>query len=68
MNKISDLIGHKYRPRYSEQVPSGFEKLGTFWPPVLYRALRAEGVARWRAWLFWAGVRIGGTKQYAVHN
>ena len=35
---------------------------------VLYRALRAEGVARWRAWLFWAGVRIGGTKQYAVHN
>ena len=31
---------------------------------VLYRALRAEGVARWRAWLFWAGVRIGGTKQY----
>ncbi|VVO17173.1 DUF1353 domain-containing protein [Pseudomonas fluorescens] len=31
---------------------------------VLYRALRAEGVARWRAWLFWAGVRIGGSKQY----
>ncbi|UHC82252.1 DUF1353 domain-containing protein [Pseudomonas sp. NIBR-H-19] len=31
---------------------------------VLYRALRAEGVARWRAWLFWAGVRIGGAKQY----
>ena len=33
---------------------------------VLYRALRAEGVARWRAWLFWAGVRIGGTKQYTA--
>lgn len=31
---------------------------------VLYRALRAEGVARWRAWLFWVGVRIGGAKQY----
>lgn len=31
---------------------------------LLYRALRAEGVARWRAWMFWAGVRIGGAKQY----
>ena len=31
---------------------------------ILYRALRAEGVARWRAWLFWAGVRIGGAKRY----
>ena len=31
---------------------------------VLYRALRAEGVARWRARLFWAGVRIGGAKHY----
>ena len=31
---------------------------------VLYRALRAEGVARWRAWLFWAGVRLGGAKHY----
>lgn len=27
---------------------------------VLYRALRAEGVARWRASLFYIGVRIGG--------
>ncbi|MEQ7921128.1 DUF1353 domain-containing protein [Xanthomonas sp. WHRI 1810A] len=33
---------------------------------VLYRALRAEGVARWRAWLFWAGVRIGGAKNYTT--
>ena len=33
---------------------------------VLYRALRAEGVARWRAWLFWVGVRIGGAKQYSL--
>lgn len=31
---------------------------------VLYRALRAEGIARWRAWLFWAGVRLGGRKAY----
>lgn len=31
---------------------------------LLYRALRAEGVSRWRAWLFWAGVRLGGAKQY----
>ena len=31
---------------------------------VLYRALRAEGVARWRAYLFWLGVRIGGAKHY----
>lgn len=31
---------------------------------VLYRALRAEGVARWRTWLFWAGVRIGGSRNY----
>jgi hypothetical protein len=33
---------------------------------ILYRALRAEGVAKWRAWLFWAGVRIGGAKSYAA--
>ena len=31
---------------------------------VLYRALRAEGVARWRAYLFWLGVRIGGAKHF----
>lgn len=33
---------------------------------VLYRALRAEGVARWRAWLMWAGVRLGGGKHYTA--
>ena len=33
---------------------------------VLYRALRAEGVARWRAYLFWLGVRLGGAKQYTA--
>lgn len=31
---------------------------------VLYRALRSEGVARWRAWIFWAGVRLGGSRNY----
>lgn len=31
---------------------------------IFYRALLAEGVDRWRAWLFWSGVRIGGAKQY----
>lgn len=31
---------------------------------VLYRALRAEGVARWRAILFYIGVRIGGKSHY----
>lgn len=35
---------------------------------VLYRALRAEGIAKWRAWLFWAGVRIGGAKAFAKHR
>lgn len=32
---------------------------------VLYRALRAEGVAKWRAWLFYLGVRLGGSSHYA---
>ncbi|QEU28929.1 DUF1353 domain-containing protein [Pseudomonas luteola] len=31
---------------------------------VLYRALRAEGVARWRASLFYIGVRLGGKGYY----
>jgi len=31
---------------------------------IFYRALRAEGVARWRAWIFFAGVRIGGASSY----
>lgn len=35
---------------------------------VLYRALRAEGIAKWRAWLFWAGVRVGGQKAYMKHR
>lgn len=32
---------------------------------VLYRALRAEGVAKWRAWMFYAGVRIGGNAHFS---
>ena len=31
---------------------------------IFYRSLRAEGVARWRAALFWAGVRCFGSKYY----
>lgn len=31
---------------------------------VLYRALRAEGVAKWRAAMFWAGVRVFGASHY----
>lgn len=31
---------------------------------IFYEALRKEGVARWRAWMMWAGVRIGGKKAY----
>lgn len=31
---------------------------------VLFRALRAEGVALWRAYIFYAGVRIGGSKAF----
>lgn len=31
---------------------------------VLYRSLRAEGIAKWRAWLFWVGVRLGGSSSY----
>ena len=33
---------------------------------VLYRALRTEGVARWRAGLFWIGVRVGGSKHFGA--
>jgi len=31
---------------------------------VLYRGLRGEGVARWRAYLFWLGVRMGGGSRF----
>lgn len=31
---------------------------------VFYSALRSSGTARWRAWLMWGGVRIGGRKRY----
>ena len=35
---------------------------------VLFRALRAEGVARWLAWLFYIGVRLGGKRHYRGIN
>lgn len=31
---------------------------------IFYDALRAEGVAKWRAAIFWMGVRLGGSKAY----
>ena len=31
---------------------------------LFYRALRAEGIARWRAALFYAGVRVGGKSAF----
>lgn len=33
---------------------------------ILYRALRAEGIARWRAWIFYAGVRVGAARHYGT--
>lgn len=33
---------------------------------VFYNALRSSGIARWRAWLMWAGVRIGGHWRYGT--
>lgn len=32
---------------------------------VLFRSLRAEGVARWRAYMFYYGVRIGGASSFS---
>lgn len=31
---------------------------------VFCRALRSSGIARWRAWLMYAGVRLGGAPHY----
>lgn len=31
---------------------------------VFYNALRSSAVARWRAWLMWGGVRLGGLMHY----
>lgn len=31
---------------------------------VFYRALRGDGVARWRCLIFYLGVRIGGARSY----
>ena len=32
---------------------------------VLHEVLRSSGIARWRAWLMWGGVRGGGKSRYA---
>jgi hypothetical protein len=31
---------------------------------VFLNALRSSGIARWRAWLMYAGVRVGGASRY----
>lgn len=31
---------------------------------VFHEALRSSGIARWRAWLMYAGTRIGGASRY----
>lgn len=31
---------------------------------VFHEALRSSGIARWRAWLMWGGVRVGGAGRY----
>ncbi|MGV6473514.1 DUF1353 domain-containing protein [Azotobacter vinelandii] len=31
---------------------------------VFLDALRSSGIARWRAWLLWAGVRLAGRRAY----
>lgn len=31
---------------------------------VFYNALRSSGIARWRAWVMWFGVRLGGHWRY----
>ncbi|MEQ9728501.1 DUF1353 domain-containing protein [Pseudomonas sp. WHRI 8822A] len=33
---------------------------------VFLNALRSSGIARWRAWLMYAGVRIGGSPRYTT--
>ncbi len=33
---------------------------------VFFNALRSSGIARWRAWLMWGGVRIGGASHYGA--
>ncbi|MCQ4271089.1 DUF1353 domain-containing protein [Pseudomonas kuykendallii] len=33
---------------------------------VFRNALRSSGIARWRAWLMWSGVRVGGRNRFEV--
>lgn len=35
---------------------------------VLHEACGASGVSSWRAWLMWAGVRLGGGSHYVKRN
>ena len=35
---------------------------------IFREALRTTGIARWRAWLMWAGVRLGGSSHYRPPN
>jgi hypothetical protein len=35
---------------------------------VFYNALRSSGIARWRAGLFWAGVRVGGGSRFTTRQ
>jgi hypothetical protein len=47
---------------YSPECPLGLTRAEC--DAVLYRALRAEGVARWRAVLFYVGVQIWGGSHF----
>lgn len=33
---------------------------------IFYRALRAEGIAKWRAWIFYAGVRLFAKRNFST--
>lgn len=35
---------------------------------AFHEALRSSGIARWRAWIMWAGVRIGGKSRYSTNE
>jgi Protein of unknown function (DUF1353) len=35
---------------------------------LLKEAAKADGVPAWRAWLLWAGVRLGGDSHWAIHS
>lgn len=35
---------------------------------IFFEALRSTGIARWRANMMWAGVRLGGAKHYSKNQ